>query len=121
LNIKQTALQSWVKCDVGGVSTAIVPQSNSSQLCFLAGCKDMAIIRESKEEEYTVTLLEVYSNNDNEQLLSPTCNYNLLKPTAKCDRPDLSTEDTEVQFGSLSAVRGRGSIQKNFSKILFIT
>ncbi|KIH62776.1 hypothetical protein ANCDUO_06938 [Ancylostoma duodenale] len=56
---------------------------------------------------YTVTLLEVYSNNDNEQLLTPNCNYNLLKPKAKCDRPDLSTEDTEVQFRSLSAVRGR--------------
>ncbi|KAL6725446.1 hypothetical protein Aduo_007497 [Ancylostoma duodenale] len=103
----KAAFQSWIKCDVGGVSTAIVPQSNSSQLCFLAGCKDMAIIKNSKEEAYTVTLLEVYSNNDNEKLLTPNCNYNLLKPKAKCDRPDLSTEDSEVQFRSLSAVRGR--------------
>ncbi|EYC19926.1 hypothetical protein Y032_0023g785 [Ancylostoma ceylanicum] len=103
----KSAFQNWAKCDVGGVSTAIVLQSKISQLCFLAGCNDMALIRNSAEEAYTVTLLEVYSNDDNEQLLTSNCTYNILKPKEKCGHRTLSADGSELHFRSLSAVRGR--------------
>ncbi|RCN36806.1 hypothetical protein ANCCAN_17320 [Ancylostoma caninum] len=103
------SFQNWARCPVGGVSKAVVPQSESKQFCLLAGCNDMAIIKTSEAEAFTMALFEIYSNEKKDHLLGNKCTYNLIKPFTTCDRPALNkhTGGTELHFKSLSAFRGR--------------
>ncbi|EPB78284.1 hypothetical protein ANCCEY_02668 [Ancylostoma ceylanicum] len=97
------SFENWATCAVGGVSKAVVPQSESPQFRSIVGCNDMAIIKTSKEEAFMMALFEIYSEDDNDHLLRNKCTFNIIKPSATCDRPTVSAKGTELDFKPLSA------------------
>ncbi|EYC19918.1 hypothetical protein Y032_0023g779 [Ancylostoma ceylanicum] len=95
---------NWAKCEVGGASTAVGVTADLRDFCYMAGCNDMAVIDVSTKNAFLATLVEIYDQKSNDQLLSNDCTFHLAKRSDQCKRPNIAEK---VEYRTLSAYPGR--------------
>ncbi|VDM85066.1 unnamed protein product, partial [Strongylus vulgaris] len=69
---KQT-FTKWAQCPHEGVTKALFVSSDTKGFCYMAGCNDMAVIDDTREDAYRATLIEMYDEKEEELLLSNEC------------------------------------------------
>ncbi|VDM81040.1 unnamed protein product [Strongylus vulgaris] len=100
------ALTNWAECPVGGVSTALFVSSDMPRFCSRANCNDMAVIDDTKENAYFATLIEIYDERSNEQLLTDDCTFQMTKRSHLQSKPSIVDN---VEYRTLSAYPRRGN------------
>ncbi|EYC16616.1 hypothetical protein Y032_0033g2750 [Ancylostoma ceylanicum] len=93
-------LISWVKCPITGASAAVSIATDGQDLCYVAGCNDMAVIDASTDDGFLATLIEIYDTKNNEPLLSSECTFHLMNRSHSCQRPNISEQ---MEYRTLSA------------------